>query len=89
MLISRQITIISKPVLKGFWGVPALKPPFQAILAEVALICPVLLNSKELCIPFGFLSAILPSNYRPSKILDGFFGSSEKQMSNEKRAPGC
>ena len=37
---SGQISIIPKPVLRGFWGDSLTKPPFKVTSAEVVIICP-------------------------------------------------
>ena len=37
---SGQISIISKPELRGFWGSSLIKPPFRVTSADVVIICP-------------------------------------------------
>ena len=37
---SRQISIIPKPELRGFWGSSLIKPPFRVTSADVVIICP-------------------------------------------------
>ena len=47
--LSRQITIIPKPELRGFGGhFPYFSPPFGVTSAEVAIICPDLYSRDVL-----------------------------------------